>query len=89
MSKAILVMDMPDSCDDCHMCYYSDGRVKLCYWHDKVIDADKPDWCPLKEMPVKVIVPQYQGNGIFGINTMAEARFKQGWNACIDNILGE
>jgi hypothetical protein len=30
MSKAVLVIDMPESCKECDFCYYSDGRVLSC-----------------------------------------------------------
>ena len=51
MSKAVLMMDMPETCDDCNLCYYSDGKVKLCYWYDRVISETKPNWCPLMPVP--------------------------------------
>lgn len=53
MDKAILVIDMPERCDDCNLCYYSDGRVPICYWENKVIDETKSNWCPLKPAPKK------------------------------------
>lgn len=58
MSKAILVMDMPDSCDKCPLfCnYYSD----MCCGglHNRTIDYPYPEkfrqeWCPLRELPKK------------------------------------
>ena len=30
MSKAILVMDMPNSCNKCPLCFYSYGQCDLC-----------------------------------------------------------
>lgn len=53
MNKAILVIDMPESCDDCKFCYYSDGRFPACQLNLKGIDDSKakPEWCPLKPLP--------------------------------------
>lgn len=78
--KAILVIDMPDSCDKCELGYYSDGRILLCEYEDKVGNKEsKPDWCPLKELPekhnsIRTWDEYYNGYDI-------------GWNDCIDNIL--
>ena len=49
MSKAILVMDMPESCRDCLIRSLSDdcqavGRYVQEYRHNK----NKPEWCPLR-----------------------------------------
>ena len=86
MSKAILVMDMPDSCDKCPLfCnYYSD----MCCGglHNRTIDYPYPEnfrqeWCPLKEMPEK----SYTGNSDY----YQWGDWEDGWNACIDDILGE
>ncbi len=50
MSKAILVIDMPESCDKCPLmfrheeerCCMPEGRNSFC---------KKPSWCPLKPLP--------------------------------------
>ena len=66
MSKAVLVMDMPEKCLDCPFCFEIDEGVDACwmitidsYDNDlcRNIEEDycqcKPDWCPLKPMPEK------------------------------------
>ena len=58
MSKAILVMDnMPDKCGECECSYcdYDDPHLNfICaVVGDNVSGSDKPDWCPLREMPEK------------------------------------
>ena len=82
MSKAILVIDMPDSCDDCDFCYYSDGRVPICFYKSWVIDEPKakPDWCPLKPTPEKD--EEYH---------LLEwsAGYKKGWNDCVNYVVSE
>lgn len=60
MSKAILVIDMPDSCKDCDIMFKGDYS-DWCPWKDARTDVydyiknnTKPDWCPLKELPTKI-----------------------------------
>jgi len=80
MNKALLVIDMPESCDDCDFCYYSDGRVPICFYKSWVVDEPKakPDWCPLKRLPKKKTGFQYADG----------YDYVDGWNDCIDKILG-
>lgn len=61
MDKAILVIDMPDSCDGCPLCYgndISDWCLVMGHFHGDVwghtTNHTKPDWCPLKPAPEKV-----------------------------------
>ena len=79
MSKAILVMDMPESCDKCPLFsgFYTDMTCRANgYGIDYPYpDKDRQDWCPLKPMPEKVDIPYL-------------ATWDDGWNACIDKILG-
>ena len=89
MSKAILVMDMPKSCDMCEFVNKSNPPV---YGIDKMycdfpgIGDDvsdyiecRPDFCPLREMP-----EEREENHI----GTYEYNFNEGWNACIDAIGG-
>lgn len=104
MSKAVLVINMPSSCLECPLRYKSEEmplgnftyqslfRCKfepedLCeddgdtvYLND-IMMKSKPDWCPLRELPEKK-----QDNSA---NTESFACFKLGYNACIDELLGE
>ena len=89
MSKAILVMDMPSSCDDCQICrgIATDGDY-VCSILDKdgneqgFYDGeyDRPNYCPLREIPKKLEVKDDK--------SMSEMLVKDGYNACIDEILG-
>ena len=89
MSKAIFIMDMPASCEECmfHWNTYdeNDDYVDKCEaLNNKTIDGytRKYDGCPLKEMIEKQIrdYPEY---------TSYIAGFNDGWDACIYEILGE
>ena len=54
MAKAILVMDMPEQvCQKCTLCYETDNDDEyLCCATGKLLpDGEKPDWCPLRELP--------------------------------------
>ena len=83
MSKAILVMDMPDSCDKCPLFgnHYSDMYCRGL--NSKGINYPYPKdfrqkWCPLKELPEKMKYHDGTYNGEV-----------KGWNDCIEEILKE
>lgn len=93
MAKAVLVMDMPESCD---MCDFADDTQPPRYGEqtlyciapgigDDVTDyiACRPDWCPLRELPEKILELK---SGYKDLNTSIR---RVGWNACLDEILKE
>lgn len=56
MSKAVLVMDMPEQvCKKCALCYETenDDEYLCCATGKFVPNGKKPDWCPLRELPDK------------------------------------
>ena len=83
MSKCVLVMDMPISCDECPLfgSHYSDMTCKangrsINYPYPK---DERQDFCPLRELPEKANHPDWCDGG----------RYDKGYNACIDELLGE
>ena len=92
MAKAILVMDMPETCKDCSCKYpsYKDDALYDCAITGKTIPinggryGEKPDWCPLRELPEKKDTIIYENDdwGTVDLKTKDE-----GWNACLDKIL--
>ena len=84
MSKAVLVIDMPEGCNDCilnncHFCDVTNENIES-YMYD-IMEVDKPDWCPLKELPHK------RYHSAYGVPIeMSEDKI---WNKCIDKIIGE
>lgn len=81
--KAILVVDMPKSCEDCD-CSFDDtdyGLFCLPLKRDIFGRDEKPSWCPLKTLPRKLDTQEdvswYNANKI------------DGWNDCLNEILGE
>lgn len=74
--KAVLVIDMPNNCEECEIIYFQGHGGSIC---DSGDWSKRPSWCPLKPLPQKVEMDMneyYEG--------MAD-----GWNACIDELLGE
>lgn len=77
MNKAILVIDMPDSCDKCPLFhgFYTDmtcgaNHYGINYPYPKDF---RQDWCPLKPLPDKVEVFMDD--------------WADGYNACLEDIL--
>lgn len=78
MSKAILLIDMPENCFDCPLCINDEYglSLKCCLQYKSYVDKEgKPNWCPLKPAPEKVDV------------FMDE--WADGYNDCLEEILGE
>lgn len=96
MSKAVLVMDMPSSCFECDFQAMNVRDNPICILctescveqfktkdEYKRIDTDlrtRPDWCPLNPIPSKKDKPT---------KSESVACFNSGYNACIDELLGE
>lgn len=81
MSKSVLVMETPESCRSCYLRGFT-LALQYCKVESKHINdtSVKPDWCPLKPLPEKMtgVAQTDHWNSI-----------KAGWNACIDEIIGE
>ena len=85
MKKAILVIDMPESCDKCPLFhgFYTD---MTCGANNYGINYPYPkdfrqDWCPLKPVPEKL-----EGNNSIYYQW---GDYEDGWNHCIDNLIDE
>lgn len=100
MTKSVLVIETPFSCEDCP-CSTIVKAPQIDCWsaycevcgkaNDKIMT--KPDWCPLKPLPDKKKVDEEYFNRIadddlkFG-HLQWEA-YKMGWNACIEELEGK
>lgn len=89
MSKAVLVMDMPESCDMCEITDMVNGKmycsVPGCGELVEDYISCRPDFCPLRPIPEKketytTLECHTNGSWTDGM--------KSGWNACIDAIGG-
>ena len=88
MAKSFLVMDMPESCFGCNFLYCNaDASIDSCQAMEvsRIVDSEtyeRPDWCPLRELPEKMeVCGKYPQPG----KPIPSYRF--GWNACLDEIL--
>ena len=78
MSKAVLVMDMQESCKKCRFHLNYPSVKHYCYIKQEAFEEEKPKWCPLKPLPEKREADSLYDSEYF------EAL---GYNACIDEIL--
>lgn len=84
MKKAILVLDMPDSCRECPL--FGSRYTDMCCggMNNKTIDYPYPkdfrqDWCPLKAVPeIELRKVSYQAD---------YPSYSEGFYACLDSIL--
>lgn len=91
MSKAVLIIDMPENCIDCKFCReFHEGVEACCEMMDdpdddtlcRMIDGychQKPNWCPLRKLPDKEFADLENDN--------YEDGYVTGWNNCLDIIL--
>lgn len=78
MNKGIIVMDMPENCENCSCCHTDDYNY-YCKCNGKRVDwEEKPDWCPIRPMPEKAFHEEFCDNG----------RYDNGWNDCLREIGG-
>ena len=81
MSKAVLVMNMPECCADCPCSFFERDNPILnliCgVTQEDAYNVGKPDWCPLRELPEK----KERRIGEHG-----ERMFRAGFNACLNEI---
>ena len=91
MTKAVLVMDMPESCSKCKFMYEFQG-IKKCQLMNVLNNGasklsqnrftqKRHEWCPLRELPEKILELK---SGYEDISTSIR---RVGWNACLDKIL--
>lgn len=85
MRKSILVIDTPETCRECpcgkeinnHYCIRYECSVLVQNMTKQEYKKEKPDWCPLKEFPQKMVEE----------NRWFSDEYAQGYNACIENII--
>lgn len=93
MPKAVLVMDMPESCSRCKFMYEFQG-IKKCQLMNvlnngasklsqSTFTQKRHDLCPLRELPEKM--PDLE----HGYENVEKSITRTGWNACLDAIAKE
>lgn len=87
MAKAVLILDMPKSCGECHFARQSNILKGKLYCENPLFyDSDvteysacRPEGCPLKALPEKKDT-QY--------SPARNPYITEGYNACLKEILG-
>ena len=94
MAKAVLVMDMPESCSKCKFLYEFQGTKKCQLMNvlnngasrlsQNTFTIKRHEKCPLRELPEKkeTVHPQECYDNSYWTDEM-----KAGFNACLDEIL--
>lgn len=89
MSKAVLVMDMPECCADCPCSFFERDNPILnliCgVTQEDAYNVGKPDWCPLRKLPEKkeTTYPQACYTNSYWTDEM-----KAGFNICLNEMVG-
>ena len=78
MSKAILVLDMPNMCCECPMFTEDTSHRPICAFTGFQIIGCKDDRCPLCPLPEKELI-WYEDEA---------SDWARGYNSCIDEITG-
>lgn len=84
--KGFLIVDMPESCFGCNFMYCDEENdTETCQATETARDIDliedRPDWCPLRELPEKL--PELKS----GYEDVSTSIRRVGWNACLDEIV--
>ena len=98
MKKAALIIDMPTRCADCPLNAILKTGEPICFTTLKNITNDecykqKPDWCPLKEIPEKknethVVAKPYKDTPWHSSLVTEKDEKAIGFNQCLDEIIG-
>lgn len=85
--KAILVVDMPKSCEECDYLGWAthDENMRACmllngyFFNEEEVETKRSEVCPLKPMPQKKEVTDLEMKALVGLYATA-------WNECLDEI---
>lgn len=87
MSKGIIVIDIPETCDKCKMGFDNEcsGMFECFLSPTRELDnseKQKPDWCPIQSVPDKL-------SGDSEPYDEYDTGYCTGWDSCLEKILGE
>lgn len=87
MSKAMLIMDMPNNCAECLLCKRMEDNCYYCMATNQIIvDVNlKTHWCLLRAVPERIELTGDVSNA----QKASEEILRIGYNYCLDDILGE
>lgn len=86
MAKGIIVVDIPERCNDCIFSGYRAEPLNDFLFCRVLMQGlinescnRKPDWCPIRVLPEIAHHEDYCDNG----------RYDKGWNDCLNEIEGK
>lgn len=91
MPKVVLIMDMPEQvCQKCTLCHETENDDEyLCCATGKLLsDGEKPDWCPLRELPERMEICGTYNAEYYAKGGLMPS-YKLGRNKCLDAIEGD
>ena len=77
MSKSLMIMDTPKSCEECDACVAVLGKHYCASKRIYISKGEKDCSCPLVAVPKKL-----------SMENPKSIAYIQGWNDCIDRIMG-
>ena len=86
MTKGIIVVEIPNCCGEC-FALDDNGDYPVCLVTQEQrgytfnIRDQRMDKCPIKPLPEKIIYQSRQ--------ELSKEQFAEGWNACVEEMLGE
>lgn len=84
--KAVLVIDMPNNCEECKIIYLQGHGESVCDSDDW---SKRPSWCPLRPLPEKMSMNDEAEFYLGYMNGKTKyLGFNEGYNACLEDILG-
>lgn len=85
MAKGIIVVDIPENCENCLFSMAHAAPLQDCLYCTVLTmgvirksQIKRPNWCPIKPMPERAYHENYCDNG----------RYDKGWNDCLNEVLG-
>ena len=85
MSKGIIVLDVPETCENCLFSRTHAAPLQDCMYCTVLTmgvmrksQIKRPNWCPINLLPERVHHENYCDGG----------RYDKGWNECLDEIEG-
>lgn len=98
--KAILVIDMPDSCEECEYCAWSSDKMyRACLlnnchlFRSEFVEIGRDGCCPLKPLPTEFktykLSQRDQEETEPFINMAMIKVYADGYNACLKEIEGD
>ena len=98
MNKSILVINTPKCCGKCDVRRYDGNDTWRCFKINRILDdiENISSDCPLKDLPQYLKIPylfrqEQIANGLQnedGSVPVYTEDYMNGWNACLDEILG-